>query len=309
MIYSNEDLSQSFIDGNSLSQLQNYVGVRFINANVTSMGLRHNDTYIASIHDPYDMMVFDYPNETTGNNAFIGNITERVLSSTGFDTSAGARLTLENNYNDININLALLYPTNLIFPNDWIIISNEMMKDLSPSLSNNYSFIIVFEDDDIIQNFIKENDLISRPTTSAVSFFETGIYQVEGNLWSIVLTTGIIVIMLVYSIMSIEIQYHKPTIENLKGLGAKRRVIIGIFTLKAILITVTGGIIGIALGICVANGVISISSLAGINTIIVPLVTHNSLIQPLALSIIAGLVGGLIPSLKATNILGRKEVV
>ena len=308
MIYSDEDLSRSFIDQNSLDQLNDYVGVKFINANVISMGLRYNDTYIASIHDPHDRMGLDFPNETSANNALIGNITERVLNDAGFDTSLGAKLNLENNYNSININLTSLYPTNLIFPNDWIITSNTILESLSPDLANNYSFIIVFEDNEVVQDFVRDNDLMSKPTTSAVSFFEAGIYQVEGNLWSIVLTTGIIVILLVYSIMSIEIQYHEPTIKNLRGLGAKKRVIIGIFTLKAVLITVTGGIIGIALGICIANGVVSLSSLAGINTIIVPLVTSSSLMQPLALSLVAGLVGGLIPSFKASKILrGRRE--
>ncbi len=306
MIYSNEDLALSFIDGSSLDEFQDYVGVKFINADVTSMGLQYNDTYIASIHDPHNLMTFDFPNETSGNNAFIGNIVERDLSHVGFDMSLGAKLNLEHNYNVIDINLTSLYPTNLIFPNDWLIVSGGVVEDLSPDLANNYSFIIVFEDSEVVRNFVNDNDLISKPTTGAVSFFKTGIYQVEGNLWSIVLTTGIIVILLVYSIMSIEIQYHKPTIANLRGLGAKRRVIIGIFTLKAIMITVIGGVIGIALGICVANGVVSLSSLAGINTIIVPLVSFDSLLQPMALSVAAGFIGGLIPSIKASKILRRR---
>ena len=123
-------------------------------------------------------MAFDYPNETSANNAFIGNITERILSESGFDTSAGAKLNLEHNYNSININLTSLYPTNLIFPNDWIIISNSMLETLSPDLTNNYSFIIVFEDTEVVQDFVRENDLTSKPTTSAVSFSESGIYQV-----------------------------------------------------------------------------------------------------------------------------------
>ena len=150
LIYSNEDLALSFIDGNSLDELQDYVGVKFINADVTSIGLQHNDSYIASIHDPYDKMAFDFPNETSANNALMGNITERVLSGGGFDTSAGAKLNLESNYNNININLISLYPTNLIFPNDWIIVSGGVIEDLSPGLANNYSFIIAFEDSEIV---------------------------------------------------------------------------------------------------------------------------------------------------------------
>ena len=205
--------------------------------------------------------------------------------------------------NNVDIYLSALYPTNLLFPNDWIIASDRVIDALSPELGSNYSFLIVFEETEQVEDMVKNNNLNSRHTTSVVSFFEAGIYQVESNLWSIVLTTGIIVVLLVYSIMSIEIQYHKPTIENLRGLGAKKRVIVGIFTMKSLMITITGGAMGIALGICVANGIVSVASLFGVNTIIIPLVDLRSIFLPLGLSMASGLIGGLIPSLKASKIL------
>ncbi len=313
MIYSNEDLSKSIIDSEILLELDNYIAVKFINISITNadQNMYMEGLYAASIFDPMGNIAFDFPNESAGNNAFLGNISINRLKANGFDTSLDSRLILESKYNSNHINLNASYPPNLIFPNDWIMVSEEKMIELSPGLDNNYSFLIIYDWDEEangdLQGIVDSHGLKIRSTTSVVAFFESGIYQVEDNLWAIVLTTGMIVILLVYSIMSIEIQFHKATIDNLKGLGAKRRVIIGIFTLKALFITMAGGILGIALGICVANGVVSISSLFGINTIIIPLIKMDTLLLPLALSLMAGLIGGLLPSLKASGIVDRRD--
>ncbi len=308
MIYSDEDISKSVIGNDILLEIDNYVAIKFTDINVTNdRGQYMDGLYAVSIYDPMNNIAFNFPNESAGNNALLGNISINRLKTNGFDTSLGSRLKLENEYNYNYINLTSLYPPNLIFPNDWIMVSEGKMIELSPGLDNNYSFLIVFDADEDLQGIVDDHGLKSRSTTSVVAFFESGIYQVEDNLWSIVLTTGIIVILLVYSIMSIEIQYHKATINNLRGLGAKKRVIIGIFTLKALFITMAGGILGIALGICVVNGVVSISSLFGINTIIIPMIKINSLLLPLSLSLAAGFIGGLLPSIKASKILERRD--
>lgn len=308
MVYADEDLSQSKIETGWLSELEDdYVGVKLINTDIVSGNRHMNDTCVISVYDPMGKIALNFPNASWGNNALLGSSIEVELSEAGFDTSAGAKLNLrKNNINKI-INLTALYPPGLIFPNDWIIVSDSVIHELSPEMAGNYSFVIIYENKEAIEPIADDHNLVCKPTTSVVRFFETGMYQVEDNLWSIVLTTGIIVILLVYSIMSIEIQYHRPTIENLRGLGANKRVIIGIFTLKAVMITMAGGIIGVALGICVANGVVSVSSLFGINTIIIPLVNIRSLAIPLALALVSGFVGGLIPSFRASRILKARS--
>ena len=140
-----------------------------------------------------------------------------------------------------------------------------------------------------------------------VGFFELGIYQVEQDLWGIVLMSGLMTALLVYCIIAIETEYYAPTIKILRGMGANRNFVIQIFIFKALFITFVGGILGVVLGFCAANAISSISSLLGVASFISPVAEFSSIGLPIIITIISGLVGGIWPAIKASRLFGTKR--
>ncbi|MCK4266143.1 MAG: FtsX-like permease family protein, partial [Thermoplasmata archaeon] len=143
---------------------------------------------------------------------------------------------------------------------------------------------------------------MTRPTSGVIGYFEKGIYQVEDDLWSIILLTGLIISLLVYCIISIETEYQASTIRILRGIGATRSHVIKIFLLKSVFITFVGGIIGTALGFCAASAVSSISGVLGIMTFVTPVASFDSIVVPIMISVGSGLVGGLWPAIRASRL-------
>lgn len=306
LIYTDENLSQSFIDSGALAQLEpevRYVAFTMCIADVTDATGRvvYPEMYVVSVYDPTNALGMGLTNESDGLDVLVGTELAAFLSDSGIDTSLGSNLILSSGTETTVVYLTASYPGGTIFADDWLIVPRDKMDELRPDMEGEYSFLLILGDYDYGALPDGLADAKIKPTSSVVNFFENGIYQVESNLWAIVLATGIIVCLLVYSIMSIETEFNIQTIEILRGLGAKRRAVVGIFMFKALIITAMGGVLGLALGFCLANAVTSASALFDITSIIVPLASMKTLITPLSVSLVAGLVGGFLPSLKASK--------
>jgi putative ABC transport system permease protein len=92
-------------------------------------------------------------------------------------------------------------------------------------------------------------------------------------------------------------------------MGANRIFVIKIFIYKALFITIVGGILGVALGICAAFAISSISSLLGVVSFITPTADFNSIILPIIIAIISGLIGGIWPAIKASKMFAVKRKI
>ncbi len=77
------------------------------------------------------------------------------------------------------------------------------------------------------------------------------------------------------------------------AVGARRRDILRQFLIEALVITVLGGILGIALGVLISYGV---SYFGAWNTIITP----SSVLLAFSFSVLVGMVFGLYPARKAS---------
>lgn len=140
-----------------------------------------------------------------------------------------------------------------------------------------------------------------------IGFFEKGIYQVEEDLWTIILITGLVTSLLVYCIISIETEYNAPTIKTLRGVGATRAFVVKIFIMKSIFITLVGGILGVSLGYCTASAISSFSSVMGVATFVTPVASFDSIVLPICISVFSGLIGGFWPAVRATKMFSLRR--
>jgi len=304
LVYSEEDFARSQIDGNLLP-VENTTFVAFTFANVTYMddnGHSAENIYAVSIYDPTNSLGLNMTNESTNKEVWMGPLLMERLGQQGFNIVRNMTYRLFNDTARATITLDNIYSPGSIFPDDWLIIPRTTMNEIRPEIAGNFSFLMIL-DSQIPPEELQccNGDTTFRATSGVVGFFEKGIYQVEQDLWGIILMSGLMTAMLVYCIIAIETEYYAPTIKILRGMGANRSFVIQIFIFKALFITLAGGILGVALGICAAFAISSISSLLDVVTFITPVADFNSVIIPVIIAIISGLVGGFWPAIKASR--------
>lgn len=311
LVYTDEDFAVSNIDGNLLPA-ENTTFVAFTFANVTFQddnGHSAENVYIISIYDPQDTLGLNMTNESSNNEIWIGSKLSQNLVEDEFNiVQDQPYYRLINDINSVRISLHNEYSSGSIFPDDWLIIPRTNMDQLRPEMAGNYSFIMIVESEiPLEEQPCCDSDIETRQTSSVVGFFERGIYQVEQDLWGIILMSGLMTALLVYCIIAIETEYYAPTIKILRGMGANRNFVIKIFIYKALFITIVGGILGVALGMCAAFAISSISSLLGVVSFITPAADFNSVVLPVIIAIISGLIGGFWPAIKASRMFAVKR--
>jgi hypothetical protein len=305
LLYTDDDFAASRIGGDSLPG-NDTTFVAFCFANVTlkevSSGRSSGNVYAVSIYDPKDVLGLNMTNESLNSGVWMGTQLAEMLAQDSISAAPDSNYVLARGNNSASIRIGTLYSPGSIFPDDWLLIPRATMNMLRPELAGNYSFLMIVESDIPIEeqpSWSKNTE--ARPTSGVVGFFEHGIYQVEQGLWGIILMSGIITAVLVYCIISIETEFSAPTIRILRGIGASRNYVIGIFVLKALFITFAGGVLGTALGFCAASAISSVSSLLDIMTFITPLADFDSVVLPVAITMTAGFVGGLWPAIRASR--------
>lgn len=305
LVYTDEDFAVSNIDGSLLPD-DNTTFAAFTFANVTFLdynGHSAENVYAVSIYDPRDTLGLNMTNETGNNEVWIGSELKERLGGKGFTTDINSTYRLLKGFNDTVVRLNAEYSGGSIFPDDWLLVPRAKMNAIRPEMEGNYSFIMIMDSDiPLEEQPCFTGQVNSRATSGVVGFFERGIYQVEQGLWGIILITGLMTAVLAYCIIAIETEYYAPTIRILRGIGANRSLVIQIFILKALFITLAGGILGVALGICASFAVSSVSSLLGVVSFITPIADFNSVLVPIIITLLSGLIGGIWPAFRASRL-------
>jgi len=299
VVYDGYTLSESEIESDVIDNIPGkFAACIIVVANVSGV-----ETRVLTIEDPHDIL---------GG----GNITlnDEVLPGKGFDIPENATmLDITTDPVILSLNITSRYKpyTSAIFPDNWILASETTTRSLNPELETGYSFIVIPEENDLAISYFEKNDYNVMQSVSIVEFFKLGFYQVEGNLWGVVISSAIIIVILVYNVMRIETQYRVPDIKIIKYLGASPRIVIYVFLCQALFICGVGAILGLALGIIAANAIVSLSQFLGFEAVLVPQVTPYIIALPIVMAVFAGLVGGFFPAYKAskTTIRTSREVL
>jgi hypothetical protein len=310
LVYTDEDFTASNIDGGTLPG-NDTTFVAFCFANVTLKdfhGRTSDEVFVVSIYDPENTLGLNMTNESQDSGVWMGTQLVDMLAKDSINAAPDVSYILNRGNNSTNIRISTIYSQGSILADDWLLISRHGMDLLRPDLVGDYSFLMIVDSEiPLEEQPCFTGDIETRPTSGVVGFFEKGIYQVEQGLWGIILMSGIMTALLVYCIISIETEYSGPTIRILRGIGASRGYVIQVFIFKALFITLVGGILGTAMGFCAASAISSISSLMNVMTFITPVANLNSVVLPIAISIISGLIGGIWPAVRASRMFAARR--
>jgi hypothetical protein len=299
IVYEGNTMSESLIETDLITSIPGeYAACIIVVADV-----QDTETRVMSINDPHDIL--------GGRNITLHN---EVLP--GADVSLGVNQTaleLNSEHTTLSLNITSRYKpyTSAIFPDDWVLASEDTTRTLNPNLQDGYSYVVIPRDNQEALDYLEGKDLNIMTSVGIVEFFELGFYQVEADLWGVILSSAVIIVILVYNIMKIETQYRVPDIKIIKYLGASPMTVMNVFLFQAVFITALGAILGLALGIIAANAIVSLTELLGFTSILIPQVNFFVVGVPIIVAVCAGLVGGFLPAYKAskTTIRTSREVL
>ncbi|RLF50067.1 MAG: hypothetical protein DRN20_00170 [Thermoplasmata archaeon] len=177
------------------------------------------------------------------------------------------------------------------FPDTWVYISENVLRNLINISDNEYSALII----KIGERKKYEKEYNVYPFHISGYFVSQSLKEINHILVILFISSGIIVSILLYTIMSVEIEYSKNDIEILRKVGASNFFIVLIFLFKSLGIIALATVLGISLGLIMPGALISIIKMIGIYSPIYPLYQWEVFLYP-ALTILAfGLVGALCP--------------
>jgi putative ABC transport system permease protein len=299
IVYNGNTISESSIDKGTVDTIPGeFAACIILIANVSG-----TETRILAIDDPHNILGGE--NITLDDEILPGNSFPQPVNATSLI------IEIDDISHEINISTKYKPFISGIFPDDWILASISTIRLLDSDYQNLFSFVVVPSNNEKALSILESKGYHTMQSVSVVKFFELGFYQVEDNLWGVVISSALIIIILVYNIMRIEIQYRVPDIKIIRYLGASPRIILSVFVLQALFISCIGAILGLALGIMAANGIVSAGQFLGFTSVLVPKITLNNIALPLGMALLAGLIGGFFPAYRAskTTIRTTREVL
>jgi hypothetical protein len=307
LIYKGDSLISSAMDIGSVSRLNGSVTSCWVlDASVLPQYVFVDETYIVACEDPDDQLEMDLRN-LSSSEIRLGNHLKEAILSQNLSASRRAPITLE--YGGENETLLVHDEVGVgILSNDWAIIHPLVISNLTDNPQKEPSFVLIPTEsrDDI--NILRSEGYHAIPTTGTVEFFQMGISDVENSLWGIVFSSAIVITILVFSLLGIEVRYREKDIKIMSQIGASPGLVMSVFLVQALFISVLGAFLGVSMGIISTNFISSWSSLFGFTSFIVPQMTFNSVVVPIAVAISFSLIGGLFPAYIASGVRRRRRV-
>jgi FtsX-like permease family protein len=192
-----------------------------------------------------------------------------------------------------------------IFPDDWAYVRADLLAAMDPLHGGSVQGILVERIDPAM---VQALGLTKLEMVGAIGFVRGGVAQVQTSLRILALVVAVVIGLLVYAAMALEVHQRGTEIRILRSLGASARSVAGVYEAQALLLALVGAILGAALGIVVAHGVVSLAPVAGLPNLVILAPPLGAVVLTLLMALGAALVAGLVPSRRAA-VLVRKGAV
>jgi ABC-type lipoprotein release transport system permease subunit len=241
-----------------------------------------------------------HPNLLTG--AFVGCVLANEL---GVETGDNITLTWES----VSLTLECLQIFESHQNHDLeIIISLLHARQLAPAFGATYSLVE-----------LKLNDPTQADSTAAAleitvpgvrvlparamsSYIVLATAQLFAILWALGLVISLVMAIGVYFVMQNTVEESVFEIAVLRALGSPRRNIITLILVQALLIGTAAGILGVAIGVVLADSISIFVTYILAGTYIAPYYVIINLVAAAIAAIISGVIGGLLPAYRAASI-------
>jgi hypothetical protein len=206
------------------------------------------------------------------------------------DLSAGSTILLTIGQEVLQLNLAGSLQSSVSLPDTWLMVSEEDLRDALGQQVDAYNLLLLEQRQDASR--IEGRGFTVLSLSSAADFFAGGLEEARRVVLSIVVASSIAIGALAFSLLSLEVRYRRRELDTLRAMGLDPWGFARLYGLQLAFILLTGTGLGIAMGIVVANGLVSFAPFFGLTTVIKPQVTAPGLLLPITSSLLAGFAGG-----------------
>ncbi|MCK5290585.1 MAG: FtsX-like permease family protein [Thermoplasmata archaeon] len=300
LVFEGDSLASSAIDESALLQLEsNVTSCWALEVSILAQYVFVDESYVVACEDPDNLLNMDLKNFTTENIRIGRNLKENILEH-NLSASRGSLITLE--YQGENETLSVYRASGVgMFSDDWAVVHPTIISNLTDDPPMELSFLLVPLENQGDINYLKSQGYHAVPTTGTVEFFDRGMSEVAGNLWGIIFSSAIVITILVFSLLGIEVRYREKDIKIMSQIGASPGLVMSVFLGQALFISLLGALLGVSMGIVSTNFISSWSSLFGFTSFITPQMTFNSVVVPIIVAMVFGLIGGIFPAYLASG--------
>jgi hypothetical protein len=184
-----------------------------------------------------------------------------------------------------------------LFADDWAYVRADLLTAMDPVRGGSIQAIIANAPLEV--SAIQRLGLSRLETLGAVGFVRAGTAEAQASFRLLALVIGVVIALLVYAAMSLEVHQRAREIATLRSLGASPSTVAGVYEAQAILLALTGAIVGSALGIVVAHAVVSFAPLLGLPNLVILSLPVGAVGLALLVAVLSAMVAGLVPSRRA----------
>ncbi|MBI4416374.1 MAG: ABC transporter permease [Euryarchaeota archaeon] len=212
----------------------------------------------------------------------------------------GTAINVTSSATTMQLTIERVHPRTAL-PDDWVLVSEGTFETLAPAFGDGATFVLVEENSQDLPK-LREAGFTAVPTAAAVEFLRQGVDGLAPLLFGLVLAAGVVILVLASTFAALEVRYRERELRTMRQLGARPRVLFALVLLQTTYVAGFGTLLGLALASLVTNGVTSFAPLVGLSSFALPQPSLPSLLYPALAAIVAGLLGGLIPAMRAAQV-------
>jgi len=230
----------------------------------------------------------------------IQEMSEKPVGSSGNLSLFGIRLT--------DLPIVPPPPTRSpLFPDTWAYVRADLLAGMD--LVHGGSVQAILMNASLDPSMISRLGLTRLDAVGAVGFVRAGVAQIQAPLRLLAVVIGLVIALLVYAAMSLEVHARGREIATLRSLGASPGKVAAVYEAQAILISLAGAVLGTAIGIVVAQAVVSFAPLFGFPNLVILTPPLGAIGLTLIVALVAAVVAGLVPSRRAAVLVRSKGAV
>ncbi len=185
-----------------------------------------------------------------------------------------------------------------VFSSSWAAVSLEFAEEVTGH-ADEFNFAIVSGISEGESAFLRDAGFVVQPMSGIVTFLEDGVSELEEDAFWMLVPSCFAIVVLAYGFMGSEISDRRHEIGILKTIGAGRRRVLSYLLMDALVISLWGGLLGIALGVVVSYAVSTAASVM-FTSVFLMKASEPLLLAALTVTVASGVVGALVPALRMT---------
>ena len=186
-----------------------------------------------------------------------------------------------------------------IFPSDWVLASDSLMRELTEQTAA-VNFAILKDPTTLEMDSLTSAGFVLQNMIGIIDFLSDGVDQIGQDVWWVLVPSSFVVALLAYSFLGSETVDKRHEIGILKTIGAGRAKILSYLMANSIIISLWGGLLGLALGIVLSYGLSTALSSAFTSAFMLE-IDEWLLVASLTATVAAGILGALPPAIRMTT--------